>query len=140
MQTTDLNRLTPFDAWYEHEPDTRVRAAFPFTAATGNASTSMVYFEIEPGHRLGTHTDSAEEIVVVLEGEVEATVGAESGRLAAGGAVLIPEMVPHGVRNVGTHRARCIGIFAAPGVDSTFEHEVQPLGLRVISTRASAGA
>lgn len=140
MQTADLNKLNLFEAWYAEEPESRVRADFPFTAATGNASTSMVYFEIEPGHRLGMHTDSAEEIVVVLEGEVEATVGGDTGRLSAGGAVLIPEMVPHGVRNVGSRLARCIGVFSAAGVESTFEHEVQPLGSKVISTKAPASA
>ena len=140
MQTADLNTLTLFDAWYANEPESRVRADFPFTAATGNATTSMVYFEIEPGHRLGTHTDSAEEIIVVLEGEVEATVGDETGRLSAGGAILIPEMVPHGVRNVGTELVRCIGVFSAAEVDSTFEREVQPLGSSVISTKAPASA
>lgn len=140
MQTVDLNNLNTFEAWYENDPEARVRADFPLNAATGNVTTSMVYFEIEPGQRLGTHTDSAEEIVVVLAGTVEATVGNERGELSAGGAVLIPEMVPHGVHNIGTERARCIGFFSAAGVESTFDGVIMPLGTSVVSTRAEARA
>jgi quercetin dioxygenase-like cupin family protein len=39
---------------------------------------------MKPGHRLGPHTDSAEEIPLLFEGEVEATVGDEQGRVSAG--------------------------------------------------------
>lgn len=140
MQTKDLTNLDTFEAWYENDPEARVRAEFAFTAATGNVATSMVYFEIEPGHWLATHTDSAEEIVVVLDGRVEATVGEERGKLAAGGAVLIPAMVPHSVRNIGDTLARCIGFFGAAGVQSTFGHTVMPLGTKVLSTIAEAPA
>ena len=41
----------------------RVKVNFPFFRGTGTKSTAVVYFEIEPGYRLGTHTDSAEEIL-----------------------------------------------------------------------------
>ena len=62
----------------------RIRVNFPFFAATGTESSAVVYFEIEPGHYLGTHTDSAEEIVLILAGTVEASLGEETGVLSAG--------------------------------------------------------
>ena len=37
----------------------------------GAASTAVIYFEHEPGEHHGRHTDSAEEVVLVLEGEAE---------------------------------------------------------------------
>jgi hypothetical protein len=37
------------------------------------------YFEIEPGHRLETPTDSAEEILLLLGGEAEVSAGGEQG-------------------------------------------------------------
>ena len=94
--------------------------SFDFFAAAGYAQTST------------------EEIVVVLDGTVEATVGEERGELSAGGAVLIPTMVPHSVRNTGSTRARCIGFFGAAGVVSTFEDTVLPMGTNVLSTVAEA--
>jgi quercetin dioxygenase-like cupin family protein len=134
MQTADFHHLELRDAWYEHDPAMRIRVDFPFFAATGNAASSVVYFEVEPGHYLGTHTDSAEEIVLLLAGTVEASLGAETGVLSSGQAVLIPALVPLGIRNVGEETARCAGFFAAAEVVSTFEQPMMPLGQRVVGT------
>lgn len=134
MNAADLNHLELLDVWYERDPAMRVRVNFPFFAATGNESTAVVYFEIEPGHYLGTHTDSAEEILLILTGTVEASLGDEAGRLTAGQAALIPAMVPHGVRNVGGETTRCVGFFSAAEVTSTFDQPMMPFGQQVVGT------
>lgn len=134
MQTADLMNLDLLDAWYEHDSEMRVRVNFPFFAATGTERSAVVYFEIEPGHYLGTHTDSAEEIVLILTGTVEASVGDETGQLSAGQAALIPAMVPHGVRNVGDAVARCVGFFSNATVESTFDAPLMPIGQQVAGT------
>jgi quercetin dioxygenase-like cupin family protein len=134
MNTADFNTLELIDAWYEHDPAMRIRVNFPLYGATGAESSAVVYFEIEPEHYLGTHTDSAEEIVLVLAGTVEASLGEERGILSAGQAALIPAMVPHGVRNVGAETARCVGFFAAATVESTFDQPMMPFGQRVVGT------
>ena len=102
MYTADLNQLELLNAWYDDDPAMRIRVNFPFYAGTGNEASSVVYFEIEPGHYLGTHSDSAEEIVLILTGTVEASLGDEVGLLRAGQAALIPALVPHGQQVVGT--------------------------------------
>jgi quercetin dioxygenase-like cupin family protein len=134
MHTADLNKLEMIEAWYEQDPAMRISFTFPFYAATGNESSSVVYFEIEPGHYLGTHTDSAEEIVLVLSGTVEASLGDKTGLLSAGQAVLIPAMVPHGIRNIGDETARCVGFFAAAILVSNFDQPMMPLGTRTVGT------
>jgi quercetin dioxygenase-like cupin family protein len=134
MKTADLNNLEMLDAWYENDPAMRVRVNFPFNAATSNESSSVVYFEIEPGHYLGTHTDSAEEIILILAGTVEASLGGEKGQLSTGQAVLIPTMVPHGFRNIGNETARCAGFFPAVTVEGTFDQPMMPFGQRVVCT------
>ena len=83
------------------DPDNAVAAAWPVYWATGAASTAAVYVELEPGMRLPRHTDSAEELLVILDGEIEATVGERRLRAGAGGLVLIPAMAPHGAINSG---------------------------------------
>lgn len=122
------------DAWYEDDQAMRISVNFPFYAGTGNKSSSVVYFEIEPGHHLGTHTDSAEEILLILSGTVEARLGDETGQLSTGQAALIPQMVPHGVRNIGEETARCVGFFAAATVVSTFDQPMMPFGRQAIGT------
>ena len=58
--------------------------AFPISSATGTADTAVVYLEFEPGGELAAHTDSAEELLLVLEGTAEGIVGDETARLEAG--------------------------------------------------------
>ncbi len=134
MKLADLNHLELGDAWYENDPAMRVTVNFPFYAATGNESTAVVYFEIEPGHYLGTHTDSAEEILLILAGTVEVTLRDERGQASAGQAALIPALVPHGVRNTGTEMARCVGFFSSAIVESIFEQPLMPFGSRTVGT------
>ena len=138
MNTADLQHLELLDVWYENDPAMRIRVNFPFYAATGNEGSAVVYFEIDPGHYLGTHTDSAEEIVLLLTGTVEARLGAESGLLTAGQSALIPAMVPHGIRNVGDETARCVGFFSAAEVVSTFDQPMMPFGRQVVGTPPAA--
>ncbi|MGH2981590.1 MAG: cupin domain-containing protein [Solirubrobacterales bacterium] len=106
-----------------------VRAAFPLYHGTGSASTSMVYFELEPEMHLGSHIDSAEEVLVVLEGEVEATIDGESGRVRAGGMALVPAMVPHDVRNAGDETAKVAGLFSSNTMVAVFEEEFSMGGM-----------
>ncbi len=140
MHTADLNNLEMIEAWYENDPAMRLTFTFPFYAATSNENSSVVYFEIEPGRYLGTHIDSAEEIVLILSGTVEARLGDETGRLSTGQAALIPAMVPHGVRNVGEETARCVGFFSAATVASTFDRPMMPFGQQTVGTPPVAGA
>ena len=95
-----IDQLELLETWYEDDPDMRVKVNFPFFLGNGTKSTAVVYFELEPGYRLGTHTDSAEEILLILQGEAEVSLGDEQGRLSAGEMALVPAMVPHGLRNV----------------------------------------
>lgn len=111
-----------------------IRATWPVHRGTGAAASAAVYFELEPGQHLGGHTDSAEELLVVLDGEVEITVGTERGRLAAGGVALVPALVIHDVRAVGDRPARVVGTFGANTVVSVFERGFAPGGQRVVGT------
>lgn len=126
-----------------HAPDDetrRCRATWPLHRDLGTASSAMVYFELEPGKRLGEHTDSAEEVLVVLEGEVEAVVGNERARLSAGGTAVVPAQLLHDVRNVGVSRARVMGIFPSNTIVSVFGSELAPVGSRVVGTPPPAAS
>ena len=140
MTLANFNHLDLGDAWYEDDPAMRVKVNFPFSAATGNQSTAVVYFEIEPGHYLGTHTDSAEEILLILAGTVEVNLRGEQGQASVGDAALIPALAPHGVRNIGNETARCVGFFSSATVESTFERPLLPFGTRTVGTPPVASA
>jgi quercetin dioxygenase-like cupin family protein len=133
MYVVNLNEFPVMTFGYEAMPETWMQGGFPFSAATGNKNTAVVYIVIEPGHRLESHTDSAEEILLFLAGEAEVTVGAEQGRVSAGSMALVPSMVPHSIHNVGTETLRAVGFFSSNTVMSTFEQPMVPIGVTPMS-------
>ncbi len=134
MISAQIGELELLEGWYEDDPTMRVRFNFPFYLGTGTKSTAVVYFELEPGHRLGTHTDSAEEILLFLEGTAEIFLGDELGRVSAGEMAVVPAMVPHGMRNVGDETVRVVGFFSSNVVVSTFDQPMMPLNQRAVGT------
>ena len=134
MIAETIEDLELMEVWYENDPTMRLKVNFRLFLGTGTKNTAVVYFEIEPGYRLGTHTDSAEEILLILQGEVEVSLGEEEGRLSAGQMAVVPAMVPHGMRNVGDERVRVAGFFSSNVIVSTFDQPMMPFGQRVVGT------
>jgi quercetin dioxygenase-like cupin family protein len=108
------------------------RVGFPLHSATGTASTATVLFELDPGAELAVHRDSAEELLIVLQGTAEAQVGDETGILEKDQVALVPPMAPHGLRNIGEDVLRVFGTFSASTVVSTFERPFQEGGPEVV--------
>ncbi|HMB93196.1 MAG TPA: cupin domain-containing protein [Rhodothermales bacterium] len=119
------------EVWWEADPMVRVRADFPLSAEKGSTSTAVVYFELEPGCKLGRHTDSAEEVLLVLQGNAEITVGTKSGQVSAGELVVVPEMVPHSIHNVGDTTVKVVGFFPRGHIVSEFDQPYEPMGQRI---------
>jgi quercetin dioxygenase-like cupin family protein len=105
---------------------------FPFSADRPGETVAdatdytVVYNELEPGAKIGTHQDGVDELVYVIDGTVETTVGDETTTAATGELAVVPADVPHSVRNTGTETARLLGFFASGDVESTFETEPVP--------------
>jgi quercetin dioxygenase-like cupin family protein len=108
-----------------------LRVSFPLHSAAGTASTATVLFELEPGAELPMHTDSAEELLVVVQGTGEARVRDDVGRIETHEVALVPPMTPHGLRNVGNEVLRVLGTFSSSTVVSTFERPFEPGGPQV---------
>lgn len=135
MVTTNLNEVELHEGWWDSDPERlRTHFALPMSWATGNASTSVLYVELAPGCGPGRHTDTPEELLLVVEGEVEVELGDEKDVLGPGGVALIPSMVPHRFENVGSTKARVVGFFSSNVVIAEFEEPVQPIGQRAVGT------
>lgn len=134
MLSMNLQHLDLLRAWSAQDPTVGMEVTFPIFSAHGARSSSCVYMELEPGCRLGRHTDSAEEIVLILEGQVTGVIGDERGELSTGGLVLIPALVPHDLINTGDRKARAIGFFSSATVVSVFDDALQPMNRRVLGT------
>ena len=103
--------------------------------AHGTRDSATVYFELAPGDELGTHTDSAEELLLIYEGDVEVTVGQESGRLSKGQLALVPKMVPHNLKNTGNSTVKVLGFFGGVNnIVSVFDEVWHPIGSNMVDT------
>jgi quercetin dioxygenase-like cupin family protein len=108
-----------------------LRFGFPLSSATATASNAVVQMEFEPGAELPRHTDSAEELLLVLQGTAEGTIGDETGRLEAGDIAVVPALAPHGLRNVGDEILRVVGFFSSSTNLGVFEQPL-PTGDQVV--------
>lgn len=125
MQVVDLDSVDTFPS----APGLEV--AFPVHSQTGTAASATVWMEIAPGGVVAEHTDSAEELLYVVRGEVAARVGEQSGILRAGTLAVVPAMAPHSLRNVGDGDARVLGFFAGSTNVATFSEPHGPDGEQV---------
>ncbi len=125
MQVVDLNEIET------HPFAEGLAVNFPVHSATGTADSATVWIALEPGGEVPEHTDSAEELLLVLSGEVEAYVDGESGTLRTGQLAVVPPMAPHALRNISSGDARVLGFFASSTVVSTFAEPRGPEGAQV---------
>ncbi|HVL48836.1 MAG TPA: cupin domain-containing protein [Candidatus Thermoplasmatota archaeon] len=124
--------LPAIECWSERDPnvdppDFRV-------ADVAAAESCLVYCEVLPGGTVGEHTDSAEEVVVVIEGVLDAWAGDRRTTLQKGDLLVIPAMQPHGLANRGREPARFVGVFVEPRVVNTFAKPLMPFNERVLET------
>lgn len=134
MITVNLNKLELNDARGENRPDIHTQATFPLAGALGSENSALVYFELAPGKSLGRHTDSVEEILLILAGTVEVTIGEEQAQVSQGELALVPTMVPHDLRNVGDDTAKVLGFFGEANFVATFDVPFLPDHISVFDT------
>ncbi|MGM0590079.1 MAG: cupin domain-containing protein [Halobacteriota archaeon] len=139
VQVVGLHQFEGADVWQEGDEHAQLRGYFPLSPGTPNASDvsaeglMVVSFELDPENYLPSHRDSNEELLVVTEGAVEATVGDETVELSAGEMAVVPVDVPHSVRNVGDERARVVGFFPNTELTATFEAPLMPFESNVVA-------
>ncbi len=81
-------------------------------ASHGAQSLWVAHLEIEPGARVTTHIHpDTEEVMVIVEGELEAVLGDEVVTLGPGDTVLAPAGVKHGFVNRSGAKAVLLASF-----------------------------
>jgi mannose-6-phosphate isomerase-like protein (cupin superfamily) len=130
MWTLDFEDLELADAWIDGDPAARWRTTTGHGPSTGAAESGSSVLEVDSGCRLPRHTDSVEEIVVVIIGQADVVLGDERSRLDGAGAALIPRDTPHEVHNAGSGPLRFLAIYAGTDVVTRYEQPVQPDGDR----------
>lgn len=74
-----------------------------------NADITFGYVEIEAGRKNPRHYHpNSDEVLYLIEGELDHTIGAESFHLEPGMAIFIPINAEHDARNNGSSTARMV--------------------------------
>ena len=126
MNTVNVNDLALQEVASATDPTVLTRFNFPVYAASGATGSAVVYFEVEPGKRLASHHDGAEEVLYIVQGEGVATIGDASGRVRAGDLAVVPAWVPHGVENTGDVTLKVVGFFGSATVAHLFAEPLFP--------------
>lgn len=88
------------------------------------AGLTIGYVEIEAGQKNQLHSHSnCEEVLYLLEGELDHSVGDELVRLRPGDALRVPRGVQHDARSVGAATARMLVMYDDPHRDFTVHAE-----------------
>ena len=127
MFTAQLDQLDLFESWTQEDPQIASKSAIALSSREGSASTQVFYIVCEPHKRIGRHVHSAEEVLLVLKGTAEVSLGDERARLSAGGLALIPAGVPHEPINVGSDTLRCVGYLSSSTALHTWEVPLMPM-------------
>jgi quercetin dioxygenase-like cupin family protein len=139
--TAQLDRLELFESWSEEDLQIASKSAIVLSSREGSASTQVFYIVCEPHKRIGRHVHSAEEVLLVVEGTAEVSVGDEQARLSVGAMALIPAGVPHEPINVGSDTLRCVGYLSSATALHTWEVSLMPMeGTTFVTPPAEEGS
>ncbi len=79
----------------------------------GGLPFTFIVLDAAPGEGPKLHRHAYAEVLIVLEGEMTATVDGEIGRVEAGSIVIVPAGAAHKFVNSGTGRLRQVDIHAS---------------------------
>ena len=136
MKSIDLRGLELLEVWSKADPTERVSFTFPINAESGATRASVAYAELAPGGAIPAHFDSANEVVLVLEGTTEFEFDGSTETVDPGKLVQIAAGSKHRVRNTGDQTAQLLFFFDEAADIVTFDEPLMPLDLAVIGGSA----
>jgi quercetin dioxygenase-like cupin family protein len=118
------------------QDDASVRWAGAFATCGGHGATqsSTIVYEIEPGGRLGWHTDQTEETQYIIAGKGELRTEHGNFPVGPGSVFVLPTDVRHDLANVGTETLRAVAFFAAAMFTQTFDDVMLPPATHILGT------
>jgi quercetin dioxygenase-like cupin family protein len=122
------------------DPSVRWAGAFAAYGGHGATASSTIVYEIEPGGRLGWHTDATEETQYILAGTGELRLEDGTKHAVGPGSVfVIPTPVRHDLANTGKETLRAVAFFAAAMFTQQFDNVMLPPDVHVLGTPNRSG-
>jgi quercetin dioxygenase-like cupin family protein len=129
------NQLERVQVRGEDDSSVRWNGAFVLFGGSGTTQSSTIVYEIEPGGRLGWHTDATEESQYIISGTGELHL--EDGsvhHVEPGSVFVLPTPLRHDLVNTGTETLRAVAFFAAAMFTQTFDNVMLPPKTHVLGT------
>ena len=90
-------------------------------SAETNGVFSVIEMTTEPGQGVATHVhDYEDELVYLLQGEIEVTLGDQTMKAVPGVMALLPRGIPHGFKNIGNTPSIVIDTILPGNFDNYF--------------------
>jgi quercetin dioxygenase-like cupin family protein len=131
----ESNKLERAEVWGEDDPSVHWAGAFAVYGGHGTTQSSTIVYEIEPGHRLGWHTDATEETQYIIAGSGKLFL--EDGTtypVGPGSVFVLPTGVKHDLANVGKETLRAVAFFAAAMFTQNFDNVMMPPKSHILGT------
>lgn len=139
MNPVSTNDMPRVHIHGEGVPDVRWQGAFVTFGGQGADQTTTIVFEIEPGNRLGWHTDQTEETQYIVSGTGELQRDDGNFAVGPGSVFVLPTNVRHDLVNTGAETLRCVGFFGAAMFTQVFDELMQPVNSHVLGTPNRGG-
>jgi len=123
------------EVWGETDPAVRWAGAFAVYGGHGATASSTIVYEIEPGKRLGWHTDATEETQYIISGEGKLYL--EDGAtypVKAGSVFVLPTPLRHDLENTGKETLRAVAFFVAAMFTQDFDQVMLPPRSHILGT------
>ena len=131
----DSNALPRTKVWGETDAAVHWQGAFARYGGNGSTASSTIVYEIEPGGRLGWHTDATEETQYIIAGAGKLYL--EDGStypVGPGSVFVLPTPLRHDLENTGKETLRAVAFVAAAMFTQTFDQVMLPPKSHVLGT------
>jgi quercetin dioxygenase-like cupin family protein len=135
VPVVETSKLKRTEVW--GETDDAVRWAGAFAVYDGHAATasSTIVYEIEPGKRLGWHTDATEETQYIIAGEGKLYLeDGSTHQVGPGSVFVLPTPLRHDLENTGKETQRAVAFFAAAMFTQNFDQVMLPPKSHILGT------
>ena len=134
VEVVDSGRLERTKVWGEGDAAVRWQGAFATFGGHGSTASSTIVYEIEPGGRLGWHTDATEETQYIIDGSGELRMEDGCYPVGPGSVFVLPTNVRHDLVNTGKEPLRAVAFFAAAMFTQDFDSVMLPPKSHILGT------
>jgi quercetin dioxygenase-like cupin family protein len=134
------DQLKRTKVWGETDQAVSWAGAFAVYGGHGATASSTIVHEIEPGKRLGWHTDATEETQYIIAGTGKLYLEDGSSHAVGPGSVFVlPTPMRHDLENTGKETLRAVAFFAAAMFTQDFDQVMLPPKSHILGSPNRAG-